>query len=88
MGAKSPVARTEADLSSKREKRAAYPMYISDWNRKVISAPHGPPWPVPQGESRGALVPKFPGKREVMKPASCFATSLDEDLDRDRKWEQ
>lgn len=54
----------------------------------MISAPRGPPWPVLRRESRGAVVPKFPGKGEMMKPASCFATSLDEDLDRDSKWGQ
>ena len=51
-------------------------MYISEWSWKVISPPRGPPWPVPHRENHGALVSKFPGKGEMMKPASCFATGL------------
>lgn len=67
---------------------AAEPMYISGWNRKAISTPHGPRWPVLHREKHGALVPKFPGKGEMVKPADCFAACLEEDSDGHSRWWQ
>lgn len=47
--------------------------------RVELEGDFSPTWAslaVPQRENHGALVSKFPGKGEMMKPASCFATSL------------
>lgn len=55
---------------------AGLPICISEWSWKVLFSPYGPLWPVPHRENYGALVSKFPGKGEMMKPTSCFATGL------------
>lgn len=44
----------------------------------MISTSQGPHWPVLHREKHGALVPKFPEKGETVKPADCFAASLEE----------